>query len=176
MLQYRARQKRMASACTPAGAQRDQVSKETEQELRDVLARDPTDERTYVILGTLLLRQRRVEEARETYEEGCAVAQGSNAYIWTAMGNLEKRVRTFLHRILQRSRVGKMKMPVGLSLFAKIWDTHANHVSFIFTCASIDCAQLFTWSESNDLLRRRTSRTPDSLPRRLATQHASSCC
>jgi Flp pilus assembly protein TadD len=69
--------------------------KESESELRDVLARDPTDERTYVILGTLLLKQGRVDEAREVYEEGCTVAQGSNAYIWTAIGNLERRVCSF---------------------------------------------------------------------------------
>lgn len=70
------------------------MNKETEQDLRAVLARDPTDERTYVILGTLLLRQKRVDEAREVYEEGCTVAQGSNAFIWTAMGNLERKVCT----------------------------------------------------------------------------------
>jgi Flp pilus assembly protein TadD len=92
VLQYRARQKRMQSACTPVGSHRARINKETEQELRSVLARDPTDERTYVVLGTLLLRQGRVEEAREVYEEGCAVAQGQNAYIWTAIGNLEKKV------------------------------------------------------------------------------------
>ena len=85
----------MNSSCTPAGSQRDRMNKETEQDLREVLARDPTDERTYVVLGTLLLRQKRVEEAREVYEEGCTVAQGSNAYIWTAMGNLERRVCCF---------------------------------------------------------------------------------
>lgn len=91
-MQYRARQKRMTSSCTPVGPRRDKINKESEEQLREVLARDPTDHRTYVILGTLLLRQRRVEEAREVYEEGCAVAEGSNAFIWTAIGNLEKKV------------------------------------------------------------------------------------
>lgn len=83
----------MHGVCTPPGSHRDAMNSETENDLRELLARDPTDERTYVVLGTLLLRQRRVDEAREVYEEGCTVAQGSNAYIWTAIGNLEKRVR-----------------------------------------------------------------------------------
>jgi hypothetical protein len=83
----------MHSACTPRGKRREQLDSEVEEELRALLARDPTEERVYVSLGTHLLRQRRVEEARSVYEEGCAVAEGANPFIWTALGNLERKVR-----------------------------------------------------------------------------------
>lgn len=76
----------------PASNEKLRKAQKVEQDLRAVLARDPTDERTYVVLGTFLLQQRRISEARSIYEEGCAVAQGENAYIWTAMANLERKV------------------------------------------------------------------------------------
>lgn len=83
----------------PASNGKLQKAQQVEQELRSVLATDPTDERTYVVLGTLLLRQRRIEEARAVYEEGCAIAEGKNAYIWTAMANLERKVRSLSLRL-----------------------------------------------------------------------------
>lgn len=91
-MQYRARQKGIEAKLLPASNEKLRKSQKVEQELRAVLARDPTDERTYVLLGTFLLRQRRISEARSVYEEGCAVAQGKNAYIWTSMANLERKV------------------------------------------------------------------------------------
>jgi hypothetical protein len=48
--------------------------------------------RAYVSLGTLYQRSGRIDEARHLFEEGCAVAEGRNAFIWTAMANLESKV------------------------------------------------------------------------------------
>lgn len=92
-LQYRARQKSVHAKLLPSSNDKLRKSQQVEQDLRSVLARDPTDERTYVILGTFLLRQRRIDEARAVYEEGCAVSEGKNAFIWTAMANLERKVQ-----------------------------------------------------------------------------------
>eukprot|EP00892_Ulva_mutabilis_P003111 jgi/Ulvmu1/12800/UM097_0029.1 len=88
---YRARQKGVQARMLASGEEKLRKAQQVEQDLRDILARDPTDERTYVTLGTLLLRQRRVTEARAVYEEGCAVAEGTNAFIWVAMANLERK-------------------------------------------------------------------------------------
>lgn len=45
-----------------------------------MLQKDPSDGRAYVGLGKLLLKQRRFDEARKLYEEGCA-ATGSDNYL-----------------------------------------------------------------------------------------------
>lgn len=55
------------------------------------LAMDATDGRTYVALGKLLTQQRRSEEARAVYEEGCTATAGANAHIWQAWATLEAR-------------------------------------------------------------------------------------
>ena len=52
---------------------------------------DATDGRTYVALGKLLTQQRRSEEARSVYEEGCTATAGSNAHVWQAWATLEAR-------------------------------------------------------------------------------------
>lgn len=111
------------------------MNKETEQDLRDVLARDPTDERTYVILGTMLLRQRRVEEAREVYEEGCTVAQGANAFIWTAIGNLEKKVCT--------CTVSVPKCPCGRNNMSSMY-TSAKLISLLHRTVIFCCGLYFS--------------------------------
>lgn len=95
-LQYRARQNNLSAKLLPASNKKLKKSQQVEAELRAVMEKDPTDERTYVSLGTFLLRQKRVDEARAVYEEGCAIAEGKNAYIWTAMANLERKVGPLL--------------------------------------------------------------------------------
>lgn len=72
--------------------QRKRVST-AEKRFLAILEKDPSDTRTYVSLGTLYERQRRPEEARRIYEAGCAVAEGGNPHLWTALGNLERKVR-----------------------------------------------------------------------------------
>ncbi|GFH32964.1 PsbB mRNA maturation factor Mbb1, chloroplastic, partial [Haematococcus lacustris] len=50
--------------------QRRELQREAEAGLRRCLALDPGDGRTYVVLGKLLLQQRRLEEARTLYSHG----------------------------------------------------------------------------------------------------------
>jgi Flp pilus assembly protein TadD len=91
--QYHARQARAKAGLLPSGPSQRSQAADAEQRFLDLLSRDPSDTRTYVSLGTLYVRQRRFEEARRVYEAGCAVAEGGNAYLWTSMGNLERKAR-----------------------------------------------------------------------------------
>lgn len=52
---------------------------------------DPSDGRAYVVLGRIMLKQRRFEEARQLYSEGCYNTGNANPYIWAAWGYLEAR-------------------------------------------------------------------------------------
>lgn len=53
-------------------AEKIDLQKQSEAALRRCLHLDPSDARTYVSLGKLLVTQRRYEEARKVYEDGCA--------------------------------------------------------------------------------------------------------
>lgn len=44
-----------------------------EEGLRRCLVLDPTDARGYVVLGKLLVLQKRYDEARALYQEGCSI-------------------------------------------------------------------------------------------------------
>lgn len=57
-----------------------------------VLRKDPTDPRPYVALGTMYQERGELEEAGRILAEGCAVTEGNNPFIWTAMATLEKKV------------------------------------------------------------------------------------
>ncbi|KXZ45393.1 hypothetical protein GPECTOR_55g299 [Gonium pectorale] len=70
-------------------AERKELLKAAEDGLRRCLALDPSDPRTYVVLGKTLLQQRRYDEARQLYQNGCANTGNTNPYIWSAWGWLE---------------------------------------------------------------------------------------
>lgn len=91
LLLHRCKVKRLRAQRTSTSRRRNELLKEVELGYRRVIAMDATDGRSYVGLGRLLFQQRRFDEARKVYEDGCAATQGSNAYIWTAWGNLEAR-------------------------------------------------------------------------------------
>ncbi|KAF5836098.1 hypothetical protein DUNSADRAFT_6469 [Dunaliella salina] len=60
-----------------------------EDGLRRCLDLDPGDGRTYVVLGKLLTMNKRYDEARKLYTEGCQNTGNTNPYIWSAWGWLE---------------------------------------------------------------------------------------
>lgn len=91
-LQYRARQYRVKANFEKNFDRRTRNLKNSEQAFERILQQDPLDMRAYVSLGTLYQRSGRIDQARHVFEEGCAVAEGRNAFIWTAMANLERKV------------------------------------------------------------------------------------
>jgi len=89
---YEARRLRQLGDRTPGGKARKARSYARAEALfREVMAMDPTDGRSYVGLGKLLLSQRRADEARAVYQAGCDNTGGENAYIWQSWGVLEAR-------------------------------------------------------------------------------------
>lgn len=58
-----------AALSTDAVAKRS-LLQESEDRLRTCLAMDPADPRTYVVLGKLLLQQKRYDEARKLFADG----------------------------------------------------------------------------------------------------------
>ncbi|KAK7387998.1 hypothetical protein VNO78_22797 [Psophocarpus tetragonolobus] len=50
------------------------------------------DGRPYVVLGKVLSKQSKTDEARKIYEKGCQATQGENPYIWQSWAVLEMRV------------------------------------------------------------------------------------
>lgn len=91
-VQYRARQQRIAAQRLAEGDTQRDVQSKAEASFLAARALDPYDIRCYVSLGTLYVRQRRLADARRVFEEGCTVSQGANAYVWTALANLERLV------------------------------------------------------------------------------------
>eukprot|EP00775_Hariotina_reticulata_P013364 gene13364-13491_t len=67
---YRARLARMQSALAVDPETKRQLLRESESSLRVCLAMDAADPRGYVILGKLLVQQKRYEEARKLYADG----------------------------------------------------------------------------------------------------------
>ena len=52
---------------------------------------DPSDGRGFLGAARLLERERRPDDARAMYEEGCRATNGENAYLWQAWAVLEQR-------------------------------------------------------------------------------------
>lgn len=88
VLQYRARKLRIQSNRVTSAKEKSRLSKKAEASLRRCLEMDPEDGRAYVILGKILVQQRRYVEAEELYEAGCAATGGINPFLWTAWANL----------------------------------------------------------------------------------------
>ncbi|GMH38579.1 hypothetical protein BSKO_06463 [Bryopsis sp. KO-2023] len=91
LLLYRSRQKRIHSQRMYEPDKKKKALVASEEGFKKVLRSDPSEGRAYVSLGRLYVSQKRFNEARKLYEDGCAATQGNNAYIWTAWGNLESK-------------------------------------------------------------------------------------
>jgi Flp pilus assembly protein TadD len=62
----------MQAQLTTSQEERRSLQREAEEGLRRCLQLDASDPRTYVVLGKLLLQQRRYDEARKLYADGCS--------------------------------------------------------------------------------------------------------
>ncbi|GLC37085.1 Protein high chlorophyll fluorescent 107 [Pleodorina starrii] len=89
LMLWRSRTSRIRARLTLDAAERKALYKAAEDGLRRCLALDPSDPRAYVVLGKALLQQKRFEEARALYQDGCANTGNTNPYIWSAWGWLE---------------------------------------------------------------------------------------
>ena len=93
IMQYRARMVKRRGAFMPIPQDRKRSLKESEGAMLDIMRRDPDDTRAYVALGTSYLQQKRIAEARQIFLEACRASTGADAFVWTAMADLERRVR-----------------------------------------------------------------------------------
>ncbi|EFJ42835.1 hypothetical protein VOLCADRAFT_83495 [Volvox carteri f. nagariensis] len=89
LMLWRSRTARIRARLTLDAAERKALYKAVEDGLRRCLALDPSDPRAYVVLGKALVQQKRFEEARGLYQDGCANTGNTNPYIWSAWGWLE---------------------------------------------------------------------------------------
>ncbi|GIL88660.1 hypothetical protein Vretimale_17253 [Volvox reticuliferus] len=89
LLLWRSRTSRMRARLSLDTAERKALYKAAEDGLRRCLLLDPSDPRVYVVLGKTLVQQKRFEEARALYQDGCANTGNTNPYIWSAWGWLE---------------------------------------------------------------------------------------
>jgi len=89
LMLWRARQARMNARLTLDLEKRRTLLREAEEGLKRCLALDPADARTYVVMGKLLMVQKRYDEARSLYTQGCTNTGNTNPYIWSAWGWLE---------------------------------------------------------------------------------------
>jgi cytochrome c-type biogenesis protein CcmH/NrfG len=64
-----------AALSTDAEAKR-QLLRESEASLRACIAMDPADPRSYVVLGKLLMQQKRYDEARKLFADGTTATGG----------------------------------------------------------------------------------------------------
>jgi uncharacterized protein HemY len=92
-LQWRTRKRRIKSNFIKDFNERHKELAQIERDLLAIMEREPEDPRAYVSLGMLYIKARRTAEAREVFGEACALEEGRNAYVWTAMANLEFKVR-----------------------------------------------------------------------------------
>lgn len=60
----------MQAQLAPDSEVRRTLMRDAEDGLRRCLAMEPTDARAYVVLGKLLLQQKRYDEARQLYADG----------------------------------------------------------------------------------------------------------
>ncbi len=74
--QWRCRQRRIQAAMTVDREEKRRLLKECEDGVRRALAMDAGDARSYVILGKTLMMQKRYDEARQLYSDGCANTGG----------------------------------------------------------------------------------------------------
>lgn len=89
LMLWRCRQARLKAQLSLDEVERRELMKEAEAGLRRCLVLDPADARTYVVLGKLLMMQKRFGEARALYAQGVTNTGNRNAYIWSAWGWLE---------------------------------------------------------------------------------------
>lgn len=82
-VQYRSRLARMQSSLTTDKQRQKELLKQAEDGLRRCLTMDATDPRTYVVLGKLLVMQKRYDEARKLYADGTS---NTGAYHWLQPG------------------------------------------------------------------------------------------
>eukprot|EP00878_Enallax_costatus_P009184 GHUV01009601.1.p1 GENE.GHUV01009601.1~~GHUV01009601.1.p1 ORF type:complete len:573 (+),score=203.07 GHUV01009601.1:762-2480(+) len=66
-----------------------QLLRDAESSLRACLSMDSADPRSYVVLGKLLVQQKRYDEARKLYADGTTSTGNTSPYIWAAWGYLE---------------------------------------------------------------------------------------
>ncbi|PNH03984.1 PsbB mRNA maturation factor Mbb1, chloroplastic, partial [Tetrabaena socialis] len=91
LLLWRCRTARIQARQSLDAEERKTLYKAAEDGLRRCLDLDPTDARAYVVLGKALLQQKRFDEARALYQDGCLNTGNSNAYIWSSWGWLESK-------------------------------------------------------------------------------------
>lgn len=65
---------------------------ESEAILRRCLSLDPSDPRSYIVLGKTLMQQKRYDEARQIYSDGSVATENSSPFIWSSWGWLEYKV------------------------------------------------------------------------------------
>jgi uncharacterized protein HemY len=125
-VQWRARKRRIKSKFIKDFNERHQALAQIEREMLAIMERDPEDPRAYVSLGTLYVQARRIAEAREVFGEACALEEGRNSFVWTAMANLEDKVCSVAPRerssilvvMQQMQRLHRMPTPCGASAVA----------------------------------------------------------
>ncbi|KAL2631794.1 hypothetical protein R1flu_016480 [Riccia fluitans] len=95
---------------------------EAEAILRTCIRNWPDDGRPYVALGRLLLKQKKVQEARATYEMGCQAVRGENPYIWQAWAVLEERSGNIARarKLFDAATVADKKHAAGWHGWAKL--------------------------------------------------------
>ena len=84
-LQWRSRQARIKALNSTDKDERRQLLAESEENLRRCLSMDSSDPRTYVVLGKLLMMQKRYQEARALYSEGVANTGEDTNYAHSTM-------------------------------------------------------------------------------------------
>lgn len=80
-LQYRARLSRLQAALSIDQEAKRQLLRDAEASLRACISMDSADPRSYVVLGKLLVQQKRYDEARQLYADGTTA---------TGMGPLQR--------------------------------------------------------------------------------------
>lgn len=89
---WRHRQQRIQSNFMIDVEKRKRALQESEEGLRKCISQFPGDARAYVTLGKMLVKQRRWEEARRLYAEGCQNTGSNNPYLWCSWGYLEAKM------------------------------------------------------------------------------------
>ncbi|GAX78831.1 hypothetical protein CEUSTIGMA_g6268.t1 [Chlamydomonas eustigma] len=89
LVQWRSRQDRIKAKLMLNKEKRKHLLKQSEDALRCCSSLDPSDARSYVVLGKTLLMQRRYEEARRLYQQGTEATENNSPFIWSAWGWLE---------------------------------------------------------------------------------------
>ncbi len=87
--QYRSRLARIKAQLTLDAEERRTLLKQAEDGLRRCITMDNSDARTYVVLGKLLMQQKRFDEARQLFAEGSRNTDNTNSFIWSSWGYLE---------------------------------------------------------------------------------------